>query len=224
VCAFHQVLFKPLLRALSLHVGDAKTSALMKKLGGHVSTKGTLHTLRVDIVDSESSSGGKSSKGGSKPKSRRTSRNFRIDTAQVPAFLCDNFVILAALSDVVDFEKNKADKKAHMRHGSVQKALRLALEGLEAKPTTTKVTFDLSCHAMTLQINMSLLRLVHQLVTMCQNISETRGELRNVKSSNAFRGHRKQDSNGSTVRTIAVEFVFVVSLCTCDFPTFSASF
>ena len=172
----------------------------MKKLGGNVSTKGILHILRVDIVDSElaTASGSRSSKSG-KSKSKKMGRMFRIDTAQVPAFLCDNFVILAALSDIIDFEKNKIDKKSHLKHSTSLRGWNAAIEGLEAKPTTTKVTFDLSCNSVTQQINMSLLRLVHQLVTMCTNISETRGELRNVTSSYAFRGHRKQDSNGSTV-------------------------
>ena len=48
-----QVLFKPLLTTLGLHIDAVKRSALMKKFGGNVSIKGALNALRVDIVESE---------------------------------------------------------------------------------------------------------------------------------------------------------------------------
>lgn len=51
VCA--QVLFKPLLTTLGLHIDAVKRSALMKKFGGNVSIKGALNALRIDIVESE---------------------------------------------------------------------------------------------------------------------------------------------------------------------------
>ena len=102
------------------------------------------------------------------------------------------------MKDVVDFEKEKEEKdeleKEAFRRRSLR-ALKFALDHMEAKPTTTRVNFSADCHSITQHVNMSLLRLVHQFVTMIENIYETRTELKGLHFD-SFRGHRKQDSKG----------------------------
>ena len=109
------------------------------------------------------------------------------------------------MKDMVDFEKNHDTES---EPGSLQdlrrksmRAIKFAMDHMEAKPTTTKIHFSVNCHAITQHVNMSLLRLTHQVVTMIQNIQDTRTELRGDMrdpASAAFMGHRKQDSKSST--------------------------
>ena len=87
-----QVLFKPLLSAIGLHLEAVKTSAIMKKFGGNLSIKLILAKLRVDIVDSELGTDkqtGRGLRGGKRlPK-------FHIETSlDQPAFLCDTFTVM----------------------------------------------------------------------------------------------------------------------------------
>ena len=77
---------------------------------------------------------------------------------------------------------------------------------MEAKPTTTKVYFDVYCHCIAQHVNMPLLRLVHQFVTMIETVSVTRQQLGEVSSSSQsrsvdYRCHTKSDSKGSSSST-----------------------
>ena len=56
-----QELFKPLLGALGLE--SVQMSAIMKELGGAVSLRGGLSSLRINIVDSEFGSSGMTAAG-----------------------------------------------------------------------------------------------------------------------------------------------------------------
>jgi len=58
---FLQELFKPLLGALGLE--SVQMSAVMKELGGAVSLRGGLSSLRINIVDSEFGSSGMTAAG-----------------------------------------------------------------------------------------------------------------------------------------------------------------
>ena len=170
----------------------------MKKLGCHLSITGLLSSLRVDIVDSETSSR-KRHKG----KSKRP--RFHIDTGlDMPAFLCDNFSAMVSMKDIVNFEKVPEELQPE-GDGSLGRKkptkVNMAFEGFEAKPTTTKVNFALNVHSVNQHINMSLLRLVHQFYTMIENIRETKSELKGLTSTDAFKGHKKQDSKGSSTDT-----------------------
>lgn len=174
----------------------------MKKFGGNLSITLILAALRIDIVDSEISSN-KQSKGRSKGKRLP---KFHIDTGlDTPAFLCDSFTVMIGMKDIVDFEKSEDPES---EQGSLQdlrrksmRAIKFAMDHMEAKPTTTQVNFSLNCYAITQHVNMSLLRLTHQIVTMIENINETRTELKGLSSNDAFRGHHKQDSKGSSTET-----------------------
>ena len=87
-------------------------------------------------------------------------------------------------------------------------SVKLAMDHMEAKPTTTKVYFDVYCHGIAQHVNMPLLRLVHQFVTMIETVSVTRQQLVEVSSSSQsqsqsvdYRCHAKSDSKGSSSST-----------------------
>ena len=146
-----------------------------------MSIKGVLQALRVDIVDSEKTL--KRSKG--KRRAKKTA-HFHIDTGfEMPAFLCDTFSVALNMKDMVDFEKDKEDVIEMLEHR--RRSMRFSFEHLEAKPTTTCVNFSINCYSVTQHVNMSLLRLVHQFVTMIENVNNTRIELKAVTSIDAFK-------------------------------------
>ena len=189
-----QVLFKPLLKNIGLHIGEVKTSALMKKLGCDVSIKLHMTSLRVDIVDSEHK---KRHRG--RGKGKRMSHIYIRTNLDTPAFLCDNLEALVSMRDVINFEQD--EKPAERRLPTAESAAttddKQVFESLIAKPTTTKVNFLLNVVSLNQHVNMPLLRLTYQLSTMIDNVTETRSELKGLTSTDAFRGHRKQDSKGS---------------------------
>ncbi|CAH1776489.1 unnamed protein product [Owenia fusiformis] len=191
-----QVLFKPLLQSLGLQIEGIRTSPLMKKFGGNISLTGFLISLKIDIIDSEA--GSKKTKGKGKGNSKKYPR-INMDTgSELPAFQCNLFSAMVQLKDVVDFEKdfNNIDNSA--RRKSIR-TLQWAMDSLEGKPTTTKANLNVNCQSVNQHVNISLVRLVHQVVTMIDNIAITKKELkRNRKNNEAYKTHRKQDSKGSS--------------------------
>ena len=170
----------------------------MKKFGGNVSMQGQLQTLRVDIIDSEFSQGASKSRHKGKGRTKKLPR-LNLDSAfEMPAFICDNFSVVVSMKDIVDFEKENhlpGEGALQWRRKSLR-AVKLAMEHMEAKPTTTKVHFGVHTNSVSQHVNMSLLRLVHQVVSMIENINETRVELSG--RADEYRAHRKQDSKSST--------------------------
>ncbi|XP_036364401.1 transmembrane protein KIAA1109 homolog isoform X4 [Octopus sinensis] len=184
-----QMLFKPFLESIGLHVEGVRTSALMKKFGGHLSLQGRLNTMKIQIAESSDLT----SKGKGKSKTARFIKVINT-SADNPAFLCEDFVVNIGMRDVVDFEKNKGkDERKYV-------SWKFAMHKLEAKPTTLKVNFMINCHSVTQHVDMPLLRLIHQFVTMIDNINETRVELKQNRPADSDwqKTHRKQDSKDST--------------------------
>ncbi|ESO89448.1 hypothetical protein LOTGIDRAFT_234295 [Lottia gigantea] len=187
-----QMLFKPLLQSLGLHVEGVRPSAMMKKFGGHLLLQGHLDVLKVQIADSEDSKSRGKSKG--KGKGKRYRLNI---SAATPAFQCESFGINICMKDVIDF----GAEKSALPEKSKQNPFKFAMHKLEAKPTTLQVNFLINCHSITQHVDMSLLRLVHQFATMVDNIKETHVELKERRPSllgEWTRSHRKQESKDSS--------------------------
>ena len=182
-----QNLFKPFLMSIGLHVESVRPTAMMKKFGGNLSLQGRLDVLKIEIADSVRG------KGKGKGKKRRDSK-FVDTTHDTPAFLCEKFTLNISMRDVEDFEKK----------GSVEDRLnklpfKFAMHKLEAKPATLQVNLMVNCQSVTQHVDMPLLRLIHQFVTVIDNVNETRIELKQGHSSvDWIRTHRKQDSKGSS--------------------------
>ena len=134
---------------------------------------------------------------------------------ETPAFICEGFSVMVCMKDIVDFEKDAtgggigseygvggpAVGGADWRRRSV-KAIKFAMEHMEAKPTTTKVHFSLNLNNISQHVNMSLLRLAHQFASMIENVIDTKVELAGQKPSPyMYKTHRKQDSKGSSTGT-----------------------
>lgn len=196
---------------MGLQLETVHMSAMMKKFGGDVSITGILNALRVEIVDSEVNPSRRSTVT-SRGKLKQLPKFLNDKHFETPAFLCDTFAVMLSMKDVINFEKDKEkdqekdketdkekDKEKDKERDSTStagpidlrqkslNALRLALDQMEAKPTTTKVNFNVNCQSITQNVNMSLLRLVHQFVTMIENIFKTQLELKDDPMKSCLR-------------------------------------
>ncbi len=186
-----------MLKSIGIHLGAVKSSAFMKKFGGNVSISGSLQTLKVDIVDSETGTSRKTKVTKGRLRAKKLPK-LNIDAGlETPTFLCNMFTVMIGMKDIVDFERDKRETEEYRRRSL--RAIKFAMDHMEAKPTTTKVHFSMNCTAINQHVNMSLLRLVHQFVSMIENINDTRVELSG--RVNKYKTHRKQDSKGSSTGT-----------------------
>ncbi|XP_041357043.1 transmembrane protein KIAA1109-like isoform X2 [Gigantopelta aegis] len=185
-----QVLFKPLLQSLGLHVEGVRPSAVMRKFGGHLFLQIHLDQLKIQIAESEASC----SKYKSFDARKRVKMNWNTSN---PAFLCEGFAVNVSMKDVMDFgEESGEDEKAKSF------PMTFAMHKLEAKPTTLQISFLINCNAITQLVDMALLRLVHQFVTMIANVKETQVDLKERRTSlDWIKTHRKQESKDSTSST-----------------------
>ncbi|XP_076446239.1 bridge-like lipid transfer protein family member 1 isoform X6 [Babylonia areolata] len=180
-----QILFKPFLQSLGLHVESVRPSAMMKNFGGHLLLQGHLDTLKIQIAESQASP---HHKGKGKGKGKRHLLNMNAGT---PAFVCEGFEVDVSMKDVVDFGEEQDQ--------GVPVFPKFAMHKLEAKPTTLQINLMVECQSITQHVDMALLRLVHQVLTMVDNIKETQVELKERRSSiDWVRTHRKQESKDST--------------------------
>ncbi|XP_056013431.1 bridge-like lipid transfer protein family member 1 isoform X4 [Ostrea edulis] len=180
-----QSLFKPFLQSVGLHVEGVRPSAMMKKFGGVLSLEGKLKYLKIEISDS----GRRKGKGKSK-KHRKKIINL---TDEMPAFLSQDFCVSVGMKDVIDFESKESGETFDPNC-----QLNFAMHKLEAKPTTLQVNFMINCNSVTQHVDMPLLRLIYQFVTMAENVEETRNELKHNHSACEWtKTHRKQESKGS---------------------------
>ncbi|GFS00731.1 hypothetical protein ElyMa_001078900 [Elysia marginata] len=189
-----QILFKPVLQSLGLHVESVRPSTMMKKFGGHLLLQGHITTFKILIAESEArpGEGHQPSQHPSKGKGRgKRSFNHR-GLQESPAFQCERFDVNVSLEDVVDFgEDGKVSKFPY----------KFAMHKLEAKPTTLQINLLVNCQAIRQNVDMALLRLAHQVLTMVGNVKETRVELKQKRMEPApswVQTHRKQDSKDST--------------------------
>ncbi|XP_065930911.1 bridge-like lipid transfer protein family member 1 isoform X5 [Magallana gigas] len=180
-----QSLFRPFLQSVGLHVEGVRPSAMMKKFGGALSLEGKLKFLKIEISDSGRRKG--------KGKSRKHRTKLLNLTDEMPAFLCQDFCVSVGMKDVVDFETKESGEAFDPNC-----QLNFAMHKLEAKPTTLQVNFSINCNSVTQHVDMPLLRLIHQFVTMAENVEETRNELKqNHTADDWTKTHRKQESKGS---------------------------
>ncbi|GFO25616.1 fragile site-associated protein, partial [Plakobranchus ocellatus] len=189
-----QILFKPVLQSLGLHVESVRPSAMMKKFGGHLLLQGHFTTFKILIAESEARPGetGQPYQHPSKGKGRGKRSINNKGLPESAAFLCESFDVNVSLEDVVDFgEDGQASKFPY----------KFAMHKLEAKPTTLQINLLVNCRAIRQNVDMALLRLAHQVLTMVGNVKDTRVELKQKRMETGatwVQTHRKQDSKDST--------------------------
>ncbi|XP_077984720.1 bridge-like lipid transfer protein family member 1 [Glandiceps talaboti] len=192
-----QVLFKPLLTNMGLKVTTGTEPSQMSEKYGDISVACKLDCVKVDIVETEGKKDAASGKHRGKHKLKRGGQHSRIDSDQ-PAFICEDFIIEAAIRDVFHEQEQKLD------HKSPQRAVALLPTEDDVERPTIEVHFILNIHSVTQHINMPLLRLATQVLAMVDNVKQTRTDLKlnrytasAMSGSERYKGGRKHLSSTS---------------------------
>ena len=191
------IIFEPLLSSLGLMPQQIQNVSL-KNLGKNISVLANVDVFKIDIVESDFF-------GASRQRSRRgktigNSKNNADNDTSSPAFLCEKMYLQLDHKKVTDLQNTM---------GNDVKELPLYISRAQMRRHTSKyINFNIDIANISPKINMPLLRLLNQILTMHQNIRETNEELRdkkpgdshevNVKSKDSLRRHNKSSSNASS--------------------------
>lgn len=174
----------------------------MKKFGGYFGATGLLDSFKIDIIPSESNPLAQYNKQNIdiEPNARAsdqlsslprmTDYNSRFKTPKPllnrSIFSCNGFSTKVTMRDVIGFEEKNDQKEV--------------INELDIKPTTTQVFVILQIQDIQQHINMPLLRLVHQFVTMIYCANDAKEDIDNRRQNDwpamYSRRHQKQNSKG----------------------------
>ncbi|CAL4080533.1 unnamed protein product, partial [Meganyctiphanes norvegica] len=170
------LIFEPLLSAIGVMAQQVSGGAL-EQLGSNVTITGSVETLRVDIIESEASKLNRKRKktglnpGNAAETNYDTTHHSQVDYgkfyldigSEVPAFLCEHVGLEIDVSKVADDTREWV---------SQQQTLYVSRSTLK-QHTSTILHFSLNVNYIAQQVNMPLLRLLHQISSMYQNARET---------------------------------------------------
>ncbi|KAF6768073.1 hypothetical protein AHF37_03390 [Paragonimus kellicotti] len=210
--AYIQRFFSPLLESVGLSAKGIRRTTLMKKFGGYFSADGLLQKFQIEIVSSvrnpgvlrstttTTASGFGHAHHLTAPYSGTNSRSTASTSVGIRhcAFLCRNFSSKFTFRDIVDRGGN------HSRVGVIPSAQ------VDIMPTTTNIDVLLNIDFLRQHINLPLLRLLHQFVTMvyCARDAHNSTELRHMVMDTAAsdvglsRKHGSRESSDLTDGTL----------------------
>uniref|UniRef100_A0A1B0D1P6 Fragile site-associated protein C-terminal domain-containing protein n=1 Tax=Phlebotomus papatasi TaxID=29031 RepID=A0A1B0D1P6_PHLPP len=150
------LIFEPLLSCLGVmpqqmvnNISNPDVS--LDSLGTNLSLVGSFDTLRIDIVVSEATNG----------------KFVLTMPPETPAFLCERVGLEIEVLKMTDgFPDDTNPNILYMSRGQLK------------KHTSTVINFSLNIRYISQQVNMPLLRLLHQITNMYQNVKEAQNELR----------------------------------------------
>ncbi|XP_055643314.1 bridge-like lipid transfer protein family member 1 isoform X2 [Toxorhynchites rutilus septentrionalis] len=164
------LIFEPMLTCLGVmpqqminSISNSDVSSL-DSLGTNLSLVCCFDTMRIDIVVSE---GGDSKKSKSKINKKGNGKFSLIMPSEQPAFLCEHVGVELELLKMTDGFPD--DAKHNMLYVS---------RGQLKKHTSTVINFSLNVRYLSQQVNMPLLRLLHQITNMYQNVKDAQNEMR----------------------------------------------
>lgn len=169
------IIFQPLLSCLGV-MPEQMVSNVSGNSGNHVSSLdalgsnlslvGGMETMRIDIVVSQEHGNSRRKQSGGKGKSGK----FVLDIpSETPAFLCERIGLEMDLNKMADMTVDDMIQKQNFLYIS---------RGQLKKHTSTVLNVNLNIRYISQQVNMPLLRLLHQITNMYQNVKETQLELK----------------------------------------------
>ncbi|CAG4981925.1 unnamed protein product [Parnassius apollo] len=200
------LVFQPLLAALGVSPhqvpqgkwkgggGGGGAVPALESLGSTLSLLGWADVLRVDIVVSDLARDRRHAP--SKPKGHPSHIDIPSET---PAFLCEKVSIDVDLKKVADMTVDDLIQRRNVLYIS---------RGQLKKHISTMLNFNVSVRFISQQVNMPLLRLLHQISSMYQNVKDTQIELRSQTKSN----HRQNKHTPSSVSEFRENVVSLSSL------------
>ncbi|CAG9097794.1 unnamed protein product [Plutella xylostella] len=169
------------------------TSPALESLGSRLSLVAWMEMLRIHIIVSDLS---KHDHRKTKGKNPQTHSEL---TSEAPAFLCEKVSIDVDLKKVADMAVDDLIQRQNVLYIS---------RGQLKKHISTMVNFNISVRFISQQVNMPLLRLLHQISNMYQNVKDTQIELR----SQTKISHRQDKHASSSVSDFQENLVSVTSL------------
>ena len=165
------IIFEPLLSSLGLMPQQIQNLSL-KNLGSNISVLGSINEFRVDIIESEL--------GGLSSSSRRSKSKSSSEADHTPSFLCEGVYLQVDFKKVTDINNLEGGGQKGPSRESKMPPLYMTRAQLK-RHTSSLVNFSIDVHFISQKVNMPLLRLVNQIVTMHQNAKETNEELKEMK-------------------------------------------
>ncbi|CAG9772767.1 unnamed protein product [Ceutorhynchus assimilis] len=135
-------------------------------LGSNLCLVGNLETLRIDIVVSEH---GKIEKKKGKNKGKRGLLIEINANDESPSFVCEKVMVELEVDRMTDMAVNDLMKTRNVLYIS---------RGQLKNHTSTVINFTIGVRYIHQRVNMPLLRLLHQISNMYQNVKDTQNELR----------------------------------------------
>ncbi|XP_076753670.1 transmembrane protein KIAA1109 homolog tweek isoform X3 [Xylocopa sonorina] len=192
------LIFEPLLSSLSvmpqqmlsaIGSGNVNNVSSLDSLGSNLSLVGNMETMRIDIVVSEFGKVTDKRKGNKYQTKKGNNAKFHLDIPpETPAFLCEKIGIDIDVKKMADMTVDDMIQKQTVLYIS---------RGQLKKHTSTVVNFSLNIRYISQQVNMPLLRLLHQISNMYQNVKETQMELKEQQPE------RKRNNNLIVSDTVA---------------------
>uniref|UniRef100_A0A6P7G1L5 Transmembrane protein KIAA1109 homolog isoform X3 n=1 Tax=Diabrotica virgifera virgifera TaxID=50390 RepID=A0A6P7G1L5_DIAVI len=133
-------------------------------LGSNFCLVGNMETMRIDIVVSEH---GKVEKKKGKNKGKRL--YIEVNADESPSFVCEKIGVELEIDRMTDMAVNEMMKTRNVLYIS---------RGQLKNHTSTVINFTIGVRYIHQRVNMPLLRLLHQISNMYQNVKDTQNELR----------------------------------------------
>ncbi|CAH0602822.1 unnamed protein product [Chrysodeixis includens] len=164
----------------------------LDSLGSKLSLIAWMDMFRIDIVVSDLAARDRRHTGKGKAQTHTIQ-------SETPAFLCEKVSIDVDLKKVADMAVDDLIQRQNVLYIS---------RGQLKKHISTMLNFNISIRFISQQVNMPLLRLLHQISNMYQNVKDTQIELR----SQTKISHRQNKHTSSSVSDFRENLVSVTSL------------
>ena len=190
------IIFEPLLSSLGL-MPQQITNLSLKNMGSQIVIGGGVDNFQISLVESEFGKDLKKSGGGGGGGGKVKPDHLNVDGVENShAFVCKKISLSVDVKKVTDILKGEKETK--------DKVLPLYVSRNQLKRHTSSfANFTIEIDFISQTVNMPLLRLVNQIVTMHFNARETNQVLKEKKQSvsrqeSTFRKHKKSSSGSST--------------------------
>lgn len=181
------VIFQPFLNSMDVPNQTHHTS-FSAVFGPKISVSAAVEMLKIDIIESEYQSKIRQKKKTSRKQTNMHGKFFIDTSMDTPTFICDKFSLEMELRDSL-----------HQRAESYSNDILMTAPSIIIMPNSSKhstvINFTIDINFVAQQVNMPLLRLLHQFSTMYENIKETRLELKANRPS-SFKESVKNEKKG----------------------------
>lgn len=181
------VIFQPLLNGIGVP-NQSHIASFSSKFGPKISISGCVELIKIDIVESEYQSSVHQKKKSNRKQSGMHGKFFIDTSMDTPTFICDKFSIDMELREAMNKRSSNINNEALITSPAFMLMPNNSMH-------STVINFTIDVNFVAQQVNMPLLRLLHQFSTMYENIKETRLELK-ANRPNSFKGSIKNEKKG----------------------------